>query len=343
MALTTPIESDCAPLNGLIDALLAAAPGVRFLRDATRGGLATVLNEIAEASQVAIEIDETATPIREEVKAFCEILGLDPLYLANEGKIVVVAPPEEAEAALAAMRAHPLGATRGDRRAHSSGRSGARDDAHGFRRAAHRRHAGRRAIAADLLRQAMHELSITRNIVAIVEEAAKGRRVRRVTLEVGELSGVVSEAIAFCFDVVTAGTALEGASLEIRKIEGRARCESCGAEFATATLFATCDLRFRPVDAVAGRRAERQVDGTDGGCVMCGHCGCGGEADATVLNLETGKETVDATRPSRRILTITPIPTITITAMIMTMRMIIDQHDHEHDHDHARRRGHHHA
>src|SRR5271165_4754207 len=110
MALTTPIESDCAPLNGLIDALLAAAPGVRFLRDATRGGLATVLNEIAEASQVAIEIEERATPIREEVKAFCEILGLDPLYLANEGKIVVVAPPEEAEAALATMRAHPLGA-----------------------------------------------------------------------------------------------------------------------------------------------------------------------------------------------------------------------------------------
>ena len=89
MALSTPVESDCAPLNGLIDALIAAAPGVRFLRDATRGGLATVLNEIAEASRVAIEIDEKATPIREQVKAFCEILGLDPLYLANEGKVVV--------------------------------------------------------------------------------------------------------------------------------------------------------------------------------------------------------------------------------------------------------------
>ena len=72
MALATPIESDCAPLHGLIDALLAAAPGLRFLRDATRGGMATVLNEIAEASQVAIEIDEAATPIREQVKAFCE-------------------------------------------------------------------------------------------------------------------------------------------------------------------------------------------------------------------------------------------------------------------------------
>ena len=81
----------------------------RWMRDATRGGLATVLNEIADASQVAIEIDEAATPLREQVKAFCEILGLDPLYLANEGKIVVIAPPEQAGAALAAMRAHPLG------------------------------------------------------------------------------------------------------------------------------------------------------------------------------------------------------------------------------------------
>src|SRR5208337_2822277 len=102
-------HSLCARLHGLIDDLLAAAPDLRFLRDATRGGLATVLNEIAEAFQVAVEIDETATPIREDVKAFCEILGLDPLYLANEGKIIVVAPPEEAGAALAAMRAHPLG------------------------------------------------------------------------------------------------------------------------------------------------------------------------------------------------------------------------------------------
>jgi hydrogenase expression/formation protein HypE len=110
MALDTPIESDCACLNGLIETLLHAAPAVRFMRDATRGGIATILNEIAEASQVAIEIDEAATPMREEVKGFCEILGLDPLYLANEGKIVVVVPPDQVEAALAAMRAHPLGA-----------------------------------------------------------------------------------------------------------------------------------------------------------------------------------------------------------------------------------------
>jgi hydrogenase expression/formation protein HypE len=110
MALDSAIESDCAALHGLIETLLAAAPGTRAMRDATRGGLATVLNEIASASQAAIEIDEVATPIREDVKGFCEILGLDPLYLANEGKIVAIVPAEETEAALAAMRAHPLGA-----------------------------------------------------------------------------------------------------------------------------------------------------------------------------------------------------------------------------------------
>ncbi len=109
MALQSPIESDCAALHGLVEALITAAPDVRCLRDATRGGVATVLNEIAEASGVSIEIDEAATPLREEVKGFCEILGLDPLYLANEGKAVMIVPADQAEAALQALRAHPLG------------------------------------------------------------------------------------------------------------------------------------------------------------------------------------------------------------------------------------------
>ncbi len=109
MALTSPVESDCAALHELIAALLTAAPATRFIRDATRGGLATVLNEIALAANVGIEIEETATPIREEVKGFCEILGLDPLYLANEGKIVCVVPEAEAKAALGALRSHDLG------------------------------------------------------------------------------------------------------------------------------------------------------------------------------------------------------------------------------------------
>lgn len=109
MVLSTPIESDCAALHGLIDDVIAAAPQIRFLRDATRGGVATVLNEIAEGSQVGIEIVEKKTPIRPEVKGFCEILGLDPLYLANEGKVVCVVPEEQATAALEAMQNHPLG------------------------------------------------------------------------------------------------------------------------------------------------------------------------------------------------------------------------------------------
>jgi hydrogenase expression/formation protein HypE len=109
LALQAPIASDCAPLDKLIQALLSAAPHTRCLRDATRGGLATVLNEIAEASAVGIEIDEGRVPVREEVKGFCEILGLDPMYLANEGKLVAVVPADEAEAALAACRAQPFG------------------------------------------------------------------------------------------------------------------------------------------------------------------------------------------------------------------------------------------
>jgi hydrogenase expression/formation protein HypE len=110
LALDSPIESDCAALHDLVQHLLRAAPGIRCLRDPTRGGAATVLNEVAAASGVSIEIEEAQTPLREEVKGFCEILGLDPLYLANEGKLVAIAPPEQEHAALSALRSHPLGA-----------------------------------------------------------------------------------------------------------------------------------------------------------------------------------------------------------------------------------------
>jgi hydrogenase expression/formation protein HypE len=109
LALETGIESDCQPLNGLIDALPEACPTVRCLRDATRCGLATLLNEFAEAASVAMRIEERALPIREEVKGMCELLGLDPLYLANEGKLVAIVPAGAAEAALEAMRRHPAG------------------------------------------------------------------------------------------------------------------------------------------------------------------------------------------------------------------------------------------
>ena len=109
LALENRIESDCQPLNGLVEALFDACPDIRCLRDATRGGLATVLNEFAAASGTAMRIEERALPVREDVRGMCEILGLDPLYLANEGKLVAVVPGEAAEAALAAMRAHPAG------------------------------------------------------------------------------------------------------------------------------------------------------------------------------------------------------------------------------------------
>ena len=109
MALSTEITSDCQSLSAMIEAVLDAAPGVRAARDATRGGLASALNEIAEAAACGIEIDETAVPLRAEVKGVCEILGLDPLYLANEGTLVLFAPPDQADAALAAMRVTEAG------------------------------------------------------------------------------------------------------------------------------------------------------------------------------------------------------------------------------------------
>jgi hydrogenase expression/formation protein HypE len=109
MALETTVESDCAALHRLMEAALAAAPGLRCARDCTRGGLASALNEIAAAARVGVTLDETALPLRAEVRGVCEILGLDPLYLANEGTLVAFAPPDEAEAALAAMRATPEG------------------------------------------------------------------------------------------------------------------------------------------------------------------------------------------------------------------------------------------
>jgi len=103
------VTSDTAALHTLVAALLDAVPGVRCLKDPTRGGLATTLNEIALSSGAAIAIDETAVPVRPAVRGACEILGLDPLTIANEGKLVAVVPPEAAAAALAALQEHPLG------------------------------------------------------------------------------------------------------------------------------------------------------------------------------------------------------------------------------------------
>ena len=98
----------------------------------------------------------------------------------------------------------------------------------------------------------MHELGISRNIVAIVSDAAHGRRVRRVTLEIGRLSGVMADAVAFCFDAVSRGTLVEGAQLEIREIDGRARCAACGAEFEVASLLTPCACGSRQLVRLAG-------------------------------------------------------------------------------------------
>ncbi|HEX3980747.1 MAG TPA: hydrogenase expression/formation protein HypE [Acidimicrobiales bacterium] len=110
LALEADISSDTAPLHGLVERLLEAAPSTRWLRDATRGGVATVCNELARAGDTTVVLEESALPVRPEVAAACELLGIDPLYVANEGKMVAVVAPEEADTALEAMRSHPLGA-----------------------------------------------------------------------------------------------------------------------------------------------------------------------------------------------------------------------------------------
>jgi len=106
----TTLQSDSAALHELVAAMIAAAPGLRCLRDPTRGGLAATLNELAAQSGVGMHLREAAIPVRPEVAAACELLGLDPLYVANEGKLIAVCPPEDVERVLAVMRAHPLGA-----------------------------------------------------------------------------------------------------------------------------------------------------------------------------------------------------------------------------------------
>jgi hydrogenase expression/formation protein HypE len=104
------IQSDTAPLHTLVASMLeAAGPGVHCLKDPTRGGIATALNEMAMASEVAIMLDEGAIPVHPQVRGACELLGLDPLTIANEGKLLAVIAPDAADAALQAMQAHPLG------------------------------------------------------------------------------------------------------------------------------------------------------------------------------------------------------------------------------------------
>jgi len=108
-ALRAEISSDVAPLSDLIETLLAAVPEAHCLKDPTRGGVASALNEIASASRMTIVLNEEAIPVRKPVAGLCELLGLDPLYFANEGKVLAVVPGERAEDALEALKSHPLG------------------------------------------------------------------------------------------------------------------------------------------------------------------------------------------------------------------------------------------
>ena len=109
LAFGTDLKSDTAALHGLVAAMVTAVPEVRALRDPTRGGLATTLNEIAAQSGVGMTIDEAAIPVLPQVEAACEFLGLDPLYVANEGKLVAIVPAAQADRLLEVMRGHPLG------------------------------------------------------------------------------------------------------------------------------------------------------------------------------------------------------------------------------------------
>jgi hydrogenase expression/formation protein HypE len=109
LALDADVVSDTAPLAGLVEALLAAVPDTRWLRDATRGGVGTVANELARDSGLTVVLDEPALPVRPAVAAACELLGIDPLHVACEGRFVAVVPGASADGALAALRAHPLG------------------------------------------------------------------------------------------------------------------------------------------------------------------------------------------------------------------------------------------
>lgn len=109
LVFESSIQSDCAPLADLVASLLAVVPDLHVLRDPTRGGLTAALHEIARAARVAIEVEEAAIPIQPAVASGCEMLGLDPLCIANEGKLLCIAAAEDAEALLEAMRAHPLG------------------------------------------------------------------------------------------------------------------------------------------------------------------------------------------------------------------------------------------
>jgi hydrogenase expression/formation protein HypE len=109
LGFRSDILSDCAPLNGMVEGILKASPNIRFMRDATRGGLGAILVEVTQQSGLSMEIQEANIPVRSDVRGLCEILGLDPIFIANEGKMVVICPEKDAVTVLSSMKSHQYG------------------------------------------------------------------------------------------------------------------------------------------------------------------------------------------------------------------------------------------
>ncbi len=151
LELEVELESDTAPLNGLVHTLLSDVVGVRCLRDPTRGGLATVLAELALTAEVGITIDESELPIRPEVNGACEILGIDPIYVANEGKLIAIVAPRLSQRRARRPPLPSAGPRGGDHRGGHRGAPGPGRPGDLLRRLASGRHARRRPAAADLL------------------------------------------------------------------------------------------------------------------------------------------------------------------------------------------------
>ena len=166
----------------------------------------------------------------------------------------------------------------------------------------------------------MHEMGITQSIVAIVAEQADGRKVKRVTLEIGKLAAVMPDAIRFCFDVVAQGSALDGAALDIIEIPGRARCLDCGSDVMLTEVFRAVRLRLAQARKARRPRTQHQEHGIGGG-LMCKTCGCDDDAKVTAPNLQTGnEERMEKSAP------VTP-----------------PHHAHDHHHDHHHHDNHHHG
>src|SRR5262249_8408688 len=218
--LAAEVRSDTRSLWPAVDALLeAAGPSLRCVRDATRGGVASVLNELVHASGVAAVVREAAVPIAAPVVGACEILGIDPLYVANEGVLVAFVAPEAADAALAVLRG-----AGGCKHAAEIGVVKSEPPGLGPLEAAF---GGRRGRGGeDLL---MQELALAEAVVSIAERHADGRRVARVDLAVGRLRQVVVDALAFSFDLVAQGTRVEGAELHVEEVPILIACDECVA------------------------------------------------------------------------------------------------------------------